>query len=230
MVPSFVETACICERLCANHDYFEIVMPKPSKNILKFNSNDKSLHMPHVIYADLAVILKKIQSHQPNPENSYTEKKNVHIACSYALLMIRTYDDTLITSCRSTDCMKFASALKTMGKMIIDTTKKPMTPLTDEENRNHERSNHCHICNEKFIHKKENEKYCEYCKVRDHCHYTGKYRGAAHSKCNLQYKVPKEIPEVFHNGSKYDYHFIINELAKGINRITCLGDDTEKYI
>ena len=38
--------------------------------------------------------------------------------------------------------------------------------------------------------------------VRDHCHYTGKYRGAAHSKCNLQYKVPKEIPFVFHNGSK----------------------------
>ena len=136
--------------------------------------------------------------------------------------MIRTYDDTLITSHRSTDCMKFASALKAMGKMIIDTPQKPMTSLTDEENRNHERSNHCHIRNEKFIHNKENEKYCEYCKVRDHCHYTDNY--------NLQYKVPKEIPEVFHNGSKYDYHFIINELAKGINRITCLGDDTEKYI
>ena len=66
--------------------------------------------------------------------------------------------------------------------------------------------------------------------VRDHCHYTGKYRGAAHSKCNLQYKVPKEIPVVFHNGSKYDYHFIINELAKGVDSIAFLGDDTEKYI
>ena len=105
-----------------------------------------------------------------------------------------------------------------------------MTPLTDEENRKHERSNHCHICNEKFIHDKENEKYRENCKVRDHCHYTGKYRSATHSKCNLQYKVPKEIPVVFHNGSKYDYHFIINELAKGIDGIACLGDDTEKYI
>ena len=81
MVPSFVETACICERLCTNHDYFEIVMPKPNKNISKFNSNDKSLLMPHVIYADLEVILKKIQSYQPNPENSYTEKKK----CSYSL-------------------------------------------------------------------------------------------------------------------------------------------------
>ena len=43
-------------------------------------------------------------------------------------------------------------------------------------------------------------------KVRDHCHYTGKYRGAAHSACNLQYKVPKSIPAVFHNGSNYDFH------------------------
>ena len=147
--------------------------------------------------------------------------------------MTRTFDDDLITSYRGTDCMKkFARALKIMAKIIIDTPQKSMTPLTDEENRNHERSNLCHICNEKFIHDKENEKYHKYFKVRDHCHYTGKYRGAAHSKCNLQYKVKerkgnKETPVVYHNGSKYDYHFIINELAKGIDGITCLGDDTE---
>ena len=52
-----------------------------------------------------------------------------------------------------------------------------------------------------------------YQKVRDHCHYTGKYRGAAHSICSLKFKVPNEIPVVFHNGSNYDYHFIIKELA-----------------
>ena len=46
-------------------------------------------------------------------------------------------------------------------------------------------------------------------KVRDHCHYKGKYRGAAHDICNLRYKIPKEIPVVFDNGSTYDYHFII---------------------
>ena len=105
-----------------------------------------------------------------------------------------------------------------------------MTSLTDEEKRKHEESNHCHICNEEFCNKKENEKYREYCKVRDQCHYTGKYRGAAHSKFNLKYKVTKEIPVVFHNGSRYHYHFIINELAKEIDSITCLGKHTEKYI
>ena len=51
-------------------------------------------------------------------------------------------------------------------------------------------------------------------KVRDHFHYTEKYREAAHNICNLRYKTPKDIPIVFHNGSTYDYHFIIKELAK----------------
>ena len=54
----------------------------------------------------------------------------------------------------------------------------------------------------------------KYCKIKDHCHYTGEYRGAAHSICNWKYKVPKRNPIVFNKGSKYDYHFIIKELAQ----------------
>ena len=66
-------------------------------------------------------------------------------------------------------------------------------------------------------------------KVRDHCHYAGKYRGAAHSKCDLRYRIPKEIPVVFHNGSTYDYHFIIKQLAKEFKgNFDCLGENTEK--
>ena len=48
-------------------------------------------------------------------------------------------------------------------------------------------------------------------KVRDYCHYTGEYRCAALSICNLKYSVPKEIPIVFHDGSNYNYHFIIKK-------------------
>ena len=59
----------------------------------------------------------------------------------------------------------------------------------------------------------------------------GEYRGVAHSICNLEYKVPKKAPIVFHNGSKYDYHFIIKELADEFKKqFTCLGENTEKYI
>ena len=52
------------------------------------------------------------------------------------------------------------------------------------------------------------------CEVRDHSHYTEEYRRAAHSICNLKYSVPKKIPIDFHDGSNYDYHFIIKDLAK----------------
>ena len=68
-------------------------------------------------------------------------------------------------------------------------------------------------------------------KVKDHCHYTGKYRVAAHNICNLRYKIPKEIPIVLHNGSTYDYHFIIKELVKEFDgNFECLAENIEKYI
>ena len=67
-------------------------------------------------------------------------------------------------------------------------------------------------------------------KKRDHFHYTGKQRGAAHSACNLKYQIPNKIPVVSHNGSKHDFHFTINELVKGMDGIRCFSEDKEKYI
>ena len=65
-------------------------------------------------------------------------------------------------------------------------------------------------------------------KVKDHCHYTGKYRGAAHSTCNLKFYVLNEIPVAFHSDSNYDYHFIIKELAnKFKGQFECIGENTE---
>ena len=63
-----------------------------------------------------------------------------------------------------------------------------------------------------FIKKKLKNKYLKdkkYGKLRDQCHYTGEYRHAGYSICNLKYSVPKKIAIVFHNDSNYDYHFII---------------------
>ena len=68
-------------------------------------------------------------------------------------------------------------------------------------------------------------------KVKYHCYFTGKYRGAAHNTCNLKYKIQKNIFVIFHNGSTYDYHFIIRELASKFDEnFECLGENTEKYI
>ena len=77
---------------------------------------------------------------------------------------------------------------------------------------------------------KDDKDYINRKKFKDHCHYTGKFRVAAHSKCNLNYKVQKEIPIIINNAS-YDTHFILNQLAiefKG--ELNCIGDKMEKYI
>ena len=70
-----------------------------------------------------------------------------------------------------------------------------------------------------------------YRRVQDHFHCTGKYRAAAHRSCNLRYKRPKEIPAFIYNGSNYDYHLIIKELAEEFKgQLECLGENAEKYI
>ena len=75
--------------------------------------------------------------------------------------------------------------------------------------KRHENQKICYICQQEFCTIENNEKEFKLKqKVRDHDHYTGKYKGAAHSICNLRYKVPKEIPVVFHNGSTYAYQLI----------------------
>ena len=78
-----------------------------------------------------------------------------------------------------------------------------MTPLTYEENESYQNKKFCYIGKKRFTINNE--------KVKNHCHFTGKYRGrgAVHNNCNMNYKISKNIPAVFHNGSRYDYHFII---------------------
>ena len=105
-----------------------------------------------------------------------------------------------------------------------------MIPLTKEENKSYKEQEACHICEETFCMDKDDENYKNKRKVKDHCHYTGKFRGAAHSKCNLNYKVPKDISIIIHNAS-YDTHIIINQLAKEFKgELDCIGENMEKYV
>ena len=86
-----------------------------------------------------------------------------------------------------------------------------MLPLRRKESKSFKDANVCYVCRIKFL--KNPFKNMNYGKLRCHCHYTGKYRGAAHSICNLKFNVPNEILASFHNSSNYDYYFIIKESA-----------------
>ena len=92
---------------------------------------------------------------------------------------------------------------------IIKYEEKEMILPTKEENMSYKKQQKCHICEETFCMDKDDKNYKNKRKVKDPCHYKGKLRRAAHSKYNLSYKVPKDIPTVIHNAS-YDTHFIIN--------------------
>ena len=135
--------------------------------------------------------------------------------------------------CRGKDCIEnFCKKLKEIETEIINYEVKEMISSTDKENKSYEKQKECHICKEEFCYNKNKEKEFElYQKARDHCHYTGKFRGAAHSICNLCYKVLIKIHILIHNCSTYDDHFIIKQLLEEFKgKFECLGENTEKYI
>ena len=124
----------------------------------------------------------------------------------------------------------FCKYLRDQTMKIINYEKKKGIILTNEEKESYEKQKLCHICKKKFCYdNNEKNKFKLYQKVKDHCHYTRKFRAAAHNICNLRYKIPEEIPVVFHNGSTYDYHFIIKQLVKEFKgNFDCLGESTQK--
>ena len=226
-------------KICENHGYCPVEMPTKDNNNIKYSHGEKSMKVPFIIYAHLQCLLEKMNTCEAlvsttrtsinNPNESSTTKINKHTPSGYSIFTSCSLDESKnkLNYYRGKDCMKkFCKDLKEHATRIINYAKKKIIPLTKEEEINYNDQQICYICKKEFD--KSDKKHH---KVRDHCYYTGKYRGAAHNICNLRYKVPKEIPVVFHNGSTYDYHFIIKELVKEFEgNFDCLGENTEKYI
>lgn len=112
-------------------------------------------------------------------------------------------------------------------QLYIEINKKKMIELTSEELITHKNTHICHICKHK-IESGKNEKNG---KVRDHCHLTGQYRGPANNNCNINYwRRSFILPIVFHNLKGYDSHLIIQKLTNEFQKVTCIPNNTEKYI
>ena len=202
-----------------------------NNEIIKYNQGEKSIKSPFIIYADLECLLEKIITCYNNLEESSTTEINKHTPSGYSLLTHCSFDKTKnkLDYYRGEDCMKkFCLNLREHATKIINYEKKKMMSLTKKEEKHHNKQKVCYICKKEINTDDCNKKHH---KVKDHCHYTEKHGGAAHNICNLRYKILNEIPIVFHNGSTYDYHFIIKELAKEFDgNFECLGENTEKYI
>ena len=209
-------------------------MPNDDNKYISSTLGKNSLRVPIVVYADFECLLVKTDSCEKNPNMFYTEKKDKHITCGYSITTCYSYDKSLNKTkyYRGLDCVeKFSQDLKKILNNRMYFEEKPMLPLTDNEKVLYENGKQCYICEKEFCTDKKSKDYKNKCKVRDHCHFTGKYRGAAHSICNLKYKVPKDIPAVYHNGSIYDNRLIIKQISEDFKGyFTCTGENTEKYI
>ena len=151
-----------------------------------------------------------------------------HISCSFAYKIVCIHDrfskPTIIYRAENA-AYEFIKAIleeyKYYKKIINKHFNKNLI-MTEEEEDLFQKSNNCWIC-KKLIDNDEG-------KVRDHCRITGKFRGASHKSCSLNFKLTKKVPVIFHNLKSYDSHLILNELDKFDVKIKVIPNGLEKYM
>ena len=215
---------------CYKNKCVKTNMP-PQNTYLRFNKFLHSEKAPFAVYADFESLIKPLDNCDPDPNKSYTKKYQKHepISFSYYILcsidgvykpVLRKYTQTKPEDADAMDI--FIKWLEEDVKDIANIEVKEMI-FTEEDRKHFNNASDCWICGEKL----ENDR------VRDHCHFTGRYRGPAHNKCNLKYRKPKNISVFFHNLSGYDSHLFIKKIGCSINKnenIKCIPTNEEKYI
>ena len=190
---------------CENKESVRVEMPKKGSTI-EFKDGQNQFKVPFIMYADFESILKPmgpqglgllhdpIESSNPNPNRSYTNEVNQHMPSGWCVYSKFAYGDIInpLRLHRGKDCIEtFCNYIKGEAHRLYHMfAELPMDPLTKRQWNKYKKATKCHICYKPFTQTNQ--------KVRDHCHYTGLYRGPAHSLCNLRYKIPSYIPVVFH--------------------------------
>ena len=212
----------------------QIEMPTPDEK-LKFKHHFKKLRCPFVIYADFECLTEELK--QPEDDEIKTYKYQEHKPCGFMLNLVNAVDDTNQDFLyRGDDAVDvFCNKINEIRDEIKEKMKENKEILmTDEDKTDFETATHCFICGDIFKNSYKNEKEAEkYKKVRDHCHFTGKYRGCAHSICNLNFcNRYSKIPVFFHNMKNYDGHLIIQNAEKLSNKkkIDVIAQNSEKFI
>ena len=215
---------------CYENESVKILMPQQG-TFLRFKNFLHSEKAPFAIYADFESLIKPMDNCDPDPNKSYTKKIQKHepISFSYYIYssidgvfkpVLRKYTKTKPEDADAIDV--FIKWLEGDVKDIANIKPKKMI-FTEEDRKQFNKASDCWICGE----------YLGNDRVRDHCHYTGRYRGPAHNNCNLKYRKPKSISVFFHNLSGYDSHLFIKKIGCSINEkenIDCIPNNEEKYI
>ena len=218
----------IHEEYCLKNQAIRIEMPEEG-SLVTFIHHQRSIKVPFVVYADFEAFTEEISTCEQNDKFSFTQKYQKHKPSGFCYKIVcfdeRYNQKPVLFRARSEDedvSAIFVEMLERDIKRIqekFDFSKKMIFSPKDKDD--FEKARVCWICQKEFGSEK---------KVRDHCHFTGKYRGAAHVKCNLQFKKPKFTPVIFHNLSGYDAHLFVKNLGKSEGNIKCIPNNEEKYI
>ena len=197
---------------------------KLEEKIITFDNYSKQMPVPFKIYANFECNLKKVKCN----EGSCKEKYQDHIPCSCAYKTVCINDKftkpTIIYRGENAAYEFIKAVLEEYEycKKIMEEYFNKNLIMTEEEEKLFQKSNNYWIC-KKFVNNNED-------KVRDHCYVTGKFRGAAHKYCNLDLKLTRKVPVIFHNLKNYDSHLIFNELDKFDVKIKVIPNGLEKYM
>ena len=156
------------------------------------------------------------------------KKYQTHIPCSFAYKVFcidNRFSKPIAVFRGENAAYEFIKAILQEYEHCKKITKKHFNKnliMSAEEEEQCKSSNTCWIC-KKLIDDDDE-------KVRDHCHVTGKFRGAAHWSCNINLQLTKKVPVIFHNLRGYDSHLIFNELDKFDVKIKVIPNGLEKYM
>ena len=210
---------------CEDNESVRVEMPKQGSTV-EFKDGQNQFKVPFIMYADVELILELIESPNRNLYRSYTNEINQHTPSGWCVYSKFAYGyiDNLVRLYGSKDCIEtFCSYIKGEAHRLYHMfPEEPMDPLTKKQWKKYKQSTNCHICYKPFTQTN--------LKVRDHCHYTGLYRGPAYSLCNLRYKSPSYIPVVFHSLSGYDAHLFIREIGAHTSDMEVIAKNKEDYI
>ena len=210
---------------------------KLNKGFISFKNYSTQIPVPFKIYADFECILKetKVSEEIIDKNRSYTKKYQSHIPCGfgYKVICIDNRFSKGIVIFRGKDCIsKFITMILKEYEYCSNVMKKYfnknllMTVEEEEEEEEEEEifqlSNKCWICDKLFDLVDE--------KVRDHCHISGKCKGAAHFSCNANLKISKRVPVIFYNLRGYDSHLIIKEISNFDVKVDVIPNGLEKYM
>ena len=193
-------------------------MPEKGKNKVFFQNHQKQLPVPFIIYADIEALTTKVEG--PELDRGHNTMRLVVIATSWRSVMggqtepPAEYHGPNIAE----HLLKSLQEEESKIKGVLADPK--AMRMTREDWLAFRTAKTCHVC----------DKPLDGDSVRDHCHITGEYRGAAHNACNLKLRLDPSIPVVFHNLRGYDSHLLIQAISKVKGRVSCIPKNTMKYI